>query len=110
MVARRIEAKVDWKKLDKLDVLGVDENALKKGHTDFVTIVTARVDGQLMVLAVLADRTVPENSRILTCRLECSPGSSPSQVKDRQIRHPEQQNADSWAQADFFGPSCSMAS
>ncbi len=56
MISRRIETKVNWKNLDKLGVLGVDEIALKKGHKDFVTIVTARVDGQLTVLAVLADR------------------------------------------------------
>ncbi|MCP4256373.1 MAG: transposase, partial [Planctomycetes bacterium] len=56
IIDRRIECKVDWKALEKLDVLGLDEIALKKGHNDFVSIVTAHVDGQISVLAVLADR------------------------------------------------------
>lgn len=41
----------------RLEVLGVDEIALKKGHRDFVTIVTARLQGgRVVILAVLADR------------------------------------------------------
>jgi len=56
IIDRRIECKVDWKALEKLDVLGLDEIALKKGHNDFVSIVTAHVDGQISVLAVLEDR------------------------------------------------------
>jgi len=56
MIDRRIESEVDWKQFDKLEVLGLDEIALKKGHKDFVSIVTAHVDGQLSLLAVLADR------------------------------------------------------
>jgi transposase len=36
--------------------LGLDEIALKKGHNDFVSAVTANVQGQLRILAVLADR------------------------------------------------------
>jgi transposase len=56
MIDRRIECEVDWKAFDKLDVLGLDEIALKKGHNDFVSIVTARVDGRLSILAVVADR------------------------------------------------------
>jgi transposase len=56
-VERRISASVDWSVYTELGVLGLDEIALKKGHRDFVTIVTARLaDGQLVVLGVLADR------------------------------------------------------
>jgi hypothetical protein len=51
MIDRRIECEVDWKGFDKLDVLGLDEIALKKAHKDFVSIVTARVDGQISLLA-----------------------------------------------------------
>jgi transposase len=39
-----------------LDQLGLDEISLKKGHQDFVTIVSARIKGELHILAVLADR------------------------------------------------------
>ncbi|MCP4356903.1 MAG: ISL3 family transposase, partial [Chloroflexi bacterium] len=56
IIDRRIESTVDWKGFDKLDVLGLDEIALKKGHKDFVTIVTAHVQGRIRLLGVLADR------------------------------------------------------
>jgi transposase len=54
---RQVAQSVDWASVDALGVLGVDEIALRKGHRDFVTIVSARSpDGQLSVLAVLPDR------------------------------------------------------
>ena len=54
---RRISAEVDWSAYTVLEVLGLDEIALKKGHRDFVTIVTARLDGERVVLlGVLPDR------------------------------------------------------
>lgn len=56
IIDRHVQTRVNWKQLKKLEVLGLDEIALKKGHRDFVTIVTALIAGQLSVLAVLADR------------------------------------------------------
>jgi len=54
---RRICAEVDWSVYTALEVLGLDEIALKKGHRDFVTIVTARLAGERVVLlGVLPDR------------------------------------------------------
>lgn len=49
---------IDWDAIPRFAILGIDEIALKKGHRDFVVIVTARAaDGHLTVLTVLADRT-----------------------------------------------------
>jgi transposase len=57
IVDRYIATKVDWHKFVRLEVLGLDEIALKKGHNDYVVIVTARLrDGQIKVLAVLPNR------------------------------------------------------
>jgi transposase len=56
IIERRIERQVDWKQMKELGVLGIDEIALKKGHKDFVTIVSAKVNGELVILAVLKDR------------------------------------------------------
>lgn len=57
IVERRMAARVDWTHFHSLDVLGLDEIALKKGHRDFVVIVTARLANQrVVVLAVLPDR------------------------------------------------------
>jgi transposase len=54
---RRISAEVDWSAYTALEVLGVDEIALQKGHRDFVTIVTARLaNGRVRILGVLPDR------------------------------------------------------
>jgi transposase len=57
MIDREIAREVDWKKIARLDVLGIDEIALKKGHKDFVVIVTGRIDGRTVILGVLKDRT-----------------------------------------------------
>jgi transposase len=54
---RYVATEVQWEAIDRLEILGVDEIALKKGHKDFVAIVTGRCDGQTHVLAVLKDRT-----------------------------------------------------
>jgi len=55
---RWIDAAIDWAAVPAFAVLGIDEIALKKGHRDFVVIVTAqRPHGALHLLAVLPDRT-----------------------------------------------------
>jgi transposase len=43
VIERRLATQVDWTQYAELDVLGLDEIALKKGHRDFVVIVTARM-------------------------------------------------------------------
>lgn len=54
---RRIEQRADWSKYTELGVVGIDEIALKKGHRDFVTVVTARMAGERVVLlGVLKNR------------------------------------------------------
>lgn len=56
-IERLVLATVDWDEIEQLDVLGLDEIALKKGHRDFVALITARqADGQLRLLGVLKDR------------------------------------------------------
>jgi transposase len=57
VVERCLSAKVDWAAYTTLGVLGLDEIALKKGHRDFVVIVTARLaNGRVVILGVLPDR------------------------------------------------------
>lgn len=57
VIDRNIEKSVDWKKIKKLDIIGVDEISLKKGHRDFVAIVTDRSDDKTQILGVLKDRS-----------------------------------------------------
>ena len=54
---RWISREVNWAEVKKVKILGLDEIALKKGHRDFVVIVTARsAEEAVKVLAVLPDR------------------------------------------------------
>ena len=53
---RRVEKQVNWNKFKKIKMLGLDEIALKKGHKDFVVIVSTRINGIIKILAILPDR------------------------------------------------------
>jgi len=57
MLDRWIATTVDWQELEPFTVLGIDEIALRKGHRDFVAVLTAKsASGRLHVLAILPDR------------------------------------------------------
>ncbi len=57
LLDRWIERTVDWSAWERLGVLGLDEIALKRGHRDFVTLVTVPLEGGgVEILAVLAGR------------------------------------------------------
>ena len=54
---RLLESEVNWDEVQSLEILGLDEIALKKGHRDFVVPVTTRASGgELKLLALLANR------------------------------------------------------
>jgi len=54
---RQVAAGVDWESFTRLDALGLDEIALKKGHDDFVVIATSKqANEELRLLGVLPDR------------------------------------------------------
>ncbi len=54
---RGVTTKVDWSKFERIEILGIDEIALKKGHRDYVVLVTTPLKEQgVEVLAVLPDR------------------------------------------------------
>jgi len=55
---RKINTEVDWSTYINLETIGLDEIALKKGHNDYVTIISARTcAGQLVIIAVLPGRS-----------------------------------------------------
>ena len=57
IIDRHLGVEVNWSEFEQLGVMGIDEIALKKGHQDYVVIVTVRLnDGQVKLLAVLPDR------------------------------------------------------
>jgi transposase len=54
---RHISQQVDWQRIQAIPTLGIDEIALKKGHQDFVVIISAiNAQGDKHILAVLPDR------------------------------------------------------
>ncbi|MCP3683038.1 MAG: ISL3 family transposase, partial [bacterium] len=53
IIDRHISKKIDWNKVKSIPIVGLDEISLKKGHKDFVTIVTANIDGEITLLGVL---------------------------------------------------------
>ena len=53
---RQVEKKVDWSEFKKINIIGLDEIALKKGHKDFVVIVSTKINGLIKILAILSDR------------------------------------------------------
>lgn len=53
---RWIETAVNWTELDSIRVLGIDEIALKRGHRDYVVIVTHQTSTGVSILGVLPDR------------------------------------------------------
>jgi transposase len=57
IVERWISREVQWGEVKRVKILGLDEIALKKGHRDFVVIVTGKAtSGEVKILAVLPDR------------------------------------------------------
>jgi len=56
-VERCISSEVEWRHFSSLETLGIDEIAIKKGHRDFVSIVTGRLSGgRIVILGVLPGR------------------------------------------------------
>jgi transposase len=56
VVDRQIETEVDWKSIKQIGLLGMDEISLKKGHGDYVTLITSRTQTELRILGVLKGR------------------------------------------------------
>ena len=56
-IDRCIHHNVNWDEFTELEIMGVDEIAIKKGHDHYVAIITTQqLDGHVALLAVLADR------------------------------------------------------
>ena len=56
IIDRYIERDIHWEDMTRLDVIGLDEISLKKGHRDFVAIITGHIEAETVILGVLPDR------------------------------------------------------
>jgi len=56
-IVRCVHASVNWDEFTELKIIGIDEIAMTKGHSNFVAIITTQqVNGHVALLGVLADR------------------------------------------------------
>ena len=51
-----IPSAVTWSAVKALGVLGIDEISIKKGHQDYLTVVTCRLKGNVRILALIKGR------------------------------------------------------
>jgi transposase len=72
-VERWLSPEVDWEDFLELKVIGIDEISLKRGHRDFVAVISTPTPEGIEILAVLSDRkqqtvakflaSIPDNLR-----------------------------------------------
>jgi transposase len=56
-IERCIQDSVNWDEFTELKIIGIDEIAMRKGHANFVAIITTQQsDGHVALLGILADR------------------------------------------------------
>jgi transposase len=56
IINKKIPNEVDWSKIKEIEYLGIDEIALKKGHKDFVVIISTKIKSKAVVLGILKNR------------------------------------------------------
>ena len=56
ILERKIDTTIDWRQMTELEVIGIDEISLRKGHQNYVTIVSGYSAGKLLILGVLKDK------------------------------------------------------
>ena len=81
IINKNIPNKVDWSKVKEIQYLGIDEIALKKGHKDFVVIISTKINGKAVVLGVLKNRkkvtvnnflsSIPKNLQVTVKNVCC---------------------------------------
>lgn len=66
VVDKYIKGEVDWSKIKRIGILGIDEITLKKGYQDYVTLITSRVGDKNRILAVIKGREKAEIKAFLS--------------------------------------------
>ena len=89
VLEKRVKEQVDWSKIEKIEVLGLDEIAVEKGHKKYLVIVTSRgADGKITLLGVLKDRkktTVKKFLQSIPVHLQMTVKSACSDMYDTYI-------------------------
>jgi len=53
---RYIKGEVDWSAVTRLNVLGIDEISLRKGHQSFIVVISSLIEGKQQLIALLNSR------------------------------------------------------
>lgn len=105
-IERRISNEVNWDEYKKIGVLGLDEIAIKKGHRDFVAVITSQqADGRVKILAILADRkkeTVKEFIKSIPAELKKTIHTVCSDMYEGYINAAKEELPDSVIVVDRF--------
>jgi transposase len=56
IIKKHVPEEIDWSTIQSIKDIGIDEISLKKGHKDFVVIISSKKDGKPIVLGVLKNR------------------------------------------------------
>lgn len=56
IVNRHIDAEVNWDKLNNLNILGIDEISLRKGHQSFIVVISTVSEGKTQIISLLKGR------------------------------------------------------
>jgi len=56
IIKKHVPDKIDWSKIEEIKYLGLDEISLKKGHKDFVVIISTKINKKPVVLGILKNR------------------------------------------------------
>lgn len=56
IVNRHLDGKVDWARFSTLSIIGIDEIAIKKGRSNYITVVTALIESKVRILGVILGR------------------------------------------------------
>lgn len=56
VIDRYIDTNVNWTKITKIGLLGIDEISLKKGYKDYVTLITSKTDEGIQILSIIKGR------------------------------------------------------
>lgn len=67
IIGRRVASQADWKSFRQIGIIGIDEISLKKGHKDFVTVITSYADDRIRILGIVAGREKVGVKKFLSC-------------------------------------------
>lgn len=66
IIGRLTEREADWDSLPDTAVIGIDEISLKKGHRDFVTVITCYTGNRVRIIGIVRGREKSEVRKFLS--------------------------------------------